>query len=103
MGMFDTFIVHQLGDIEFQTKDLDCKLDCYKIASNGVVLKKHYEDNEYELCNDLDMAGCSIVIYDRQKYFKLYIRNGICIAIYGAKENQGERDWQIEWKLIWPK
>jgi len=95
--MFDSFFVHQLGpSMEFQTKDLDCRLDTYAITDLGQVLKKTLDSDDWELT---DLDGCPIITgYSsprKPKNYKLHIRAGKLLAIYSPKDG--------DWKLIWPK
>lgn len=97
MGMFDSFFVHQLGpSTEFQTKDLDCRLDTYAVADSGQVLKKTLDSDDWEL-TDLDCRPI-ITCYSSgwiPKNYKLHIRAGKLLAMYSLKDG--------DWKLIWPK
>lgn len=108
MGMFDTFYVHQLGgDRDFQTKDLDCRLDYYKVNPEGLVLKARDNlDPDKRPCYEpVNLGDQEIEIYDlvkgtgRMEYFKLEIRGGRCVRIYRKRDEweDDEGPWQKMW------
>lgn len=89
MGMFDTFYLDNITmpdgsktdpNEEYQTKDLDCNLDYYRITADGRVTKADCDDAETAIYLPF-MESHQIDLYFGPGYWRFSISGGRLNAI----------------------